>query len=210
MKRKLHARAWLAAIVVAACGGTAAGAAEKAPRPNIVLCMTDDQGWGDVSYNGLKQIQTPALDRMAAEGLRLNRFYAAAPLCSPTRASVLTSRHPNRMACFTPGRPLRTQEMTIAQAVRQAGYATGHFGKWHLNGVSGPGKPIAADDPLNPGRFGFDEWLSVSNFFDLDWTLSRRGKDEIFTGDGSEYIVAQALKFIGDNVEQKKPFLALV
>ena len=60
MKRTLWTRVWLAAVVVAAYGGIAAGADEKAPRPNIVLCMTDDQGWGDVSYNGLKQIQTPA------------------------------------------------------------------------------------------------------------------------------------------------------
>ena len=210
MKRTLWTRVCLAAVVVAAYGSIAAGADEKAPRPNIVLCMTDDQGWGDVSYNGLKQIQTPALDRMAAEGLRMNRFYAAAPLCSPTRASVMTGRHPNRMGCFTPGRPLRAQEMTVAQAVKRAGYATGHFGKWHLNGVSGPGKPIAADDPLNPGRFGFDEWLSVSNYFETDWTMSRRGQHETFTGDGSEYIVAQALKFIGENVKQKKPVLAVV
>ena len=123
----------------------------------------------------------------------------------------MTGRHPNRMGCFTPGRPLRPQEMTVAQAVQAAGYATGHFGKWHLNGVSGPGKPIAADDPLNPGRFGFDEWLSVSNYFETDWTMSRRGAArKNFTGDGSEYIVAQALKFIGDNAKQKKPVLAVV
>jgi arylsulfatase A-like enzyme len=188
----------------------AAAPQPEAARPNIILAMTDDQGWGDVSYNGLKLIQTPALDAMATAGLRMNRFYAAAPLCSPTRASVMTGRHPNRMGTFTPGRPLRPQEMTIAQAVKQAGYLTGHFGKWHLNGVSGPGKPIAADDPLNPGRFGFDEWLSVSNYFDLNWTLSRKGKDEKFSGDGSEYIVGEAVKFIGAAVEQKKPFLAVV
>ena len=76
-------------------------------RPNIILCMTDDQGWGDVSYNGLKQIRTPALDAMATEGMRFNRFYAAHPSCSPTRASVMTGRHPNRMGCFWPGMPLR-------------------------------------------------------------------------------------------------------
>ena len=195
-------------------GGTGpAQAAEPAAavsRPNIVLCMTDDQGWGDVSYNGLKAIKTAALDDMAANGLRFNRFYSAAPLCSPTRGSVLTGRHPNRYGCFTPGRPLKLQEKTLAQAVKSAGYATGHFGKWHLNGVSGPGKVIAGDDALSPGKFGFDEWLSVSNYFDLDWTLSRRGTPEKFQGDGSEYIVGEALKFISKAVEQKKPFLAVV
>lgn len=179
-------------------------------RPNIILCMTDDQGWGDVSYNGLKQIQTPHLDAMAAAGLRFHRFYAAAPLCSPTRGSVMTGRHPFRYGCFSPGRPLRPQERTVAQALQTAGYATGHFGKWHLNGVSGPGKVIAADDPLSPGKFGFDEWLSVSNYFDLDWTLSRNGQPVPFKGDGSDVIVEEALKFIGRAAGQKKPFLAVI
>jgi arylsulfatase A-like enzyme len=185
--------------------------AEKVPAPpNIVLCMTDDQGWGDVSYNGLKDIKTASLDEMAAAGLRLNRFYAAAPVCSPTRGSVMTGRHPNRYGCFLYGFPLRPQENTIAQALKSAGYMTGHFGKWHLNGVSGAGKVIPADDPLSPGKFGFDEWLSVSNFFDLNWTLSRKGTPEKFTGDGSEYIVGEALKFIGQAKEQKKPFLTVI
>lgn len=183
---------------------------QNGARPNIILCMTDDQGWGDVSYNGLKAIRTAALDDMAAGGLRFNRFYAGAPLCSPTRGSVMTGRHPNRYGCFMPGSPMRAQEMTIAQALRRAGYATGHFGKWHLNGVSGPGKPIAAGDPLSPGRLGFDEWLSVSNFFDLDWTFSRRGTPEKHAGDGSDAIVAEALKFIGDCLRESKPFLAVI
>jgi hypothetical protein len=92
----------------------------SAAKPNIVLCMTDDQGWGDVSYNGLKQIQTPALDAMAAAGLRFNRFYAQQS-CSPARASVMTGRHPNRMGVFWPGMPLRRQEITVAQAAKAAG-----------------------------------------------------------------------------------------
>ena len=83
--------AGLACGLARAAGGVAESA--RAGSPNILLCMTDDQGWGDVSYNGLKQIQTPALDAMAAAGLRFNRFYAAHPSCSPTRASVMTGRH---------------------------------------------------------------------------------------------------------------------
>jgi arylsulfatase A-like enzyme len=186
----------------------AAGGAVR--KPNFVLCMTDDQGWGDVSYNGLTACKTPNLDAMAAAGLRLDRFYAAAPVCSPTRGSFLTGRNPNRYGTFQHGYPLRIEERTVAQAAKQAGYTTGHFGKWHLNGVKGPGQPIPAADPLHPGRFGFDEWLSVSNFFDLNWTLSRRGKDEKFTGDGSDYIASQAAKFMADAVKDGKPFLAVV
>jgi arylsulfatase A-like enzyme len=204
--------AYLAIVLAAAWLVPAMGVAAEQPadRPNFVLCMTDDQGWGDVSYNGLKSAATPNLDAMAAAGLRFDRFYAAAPYCSPTRGSFLTGRHPIRYGVFGPGRPLRPQEITVAQVLGKAGYATGHFGKWHLNGVSGPGKVIAADDPLSPGKFGFEEWLSVSNYFELNWTLSRRGEDEKFEGDGSDYIVAEAVKFIADAVAGKRPFLAVV
>jgi len=187
-----------------------AGVVDQAPRrPNIILCMTDDQGWGDVSYNGLKKIRTPHLDAMAAKGLRFDRFYAQQS-CSPARASVMTGRHPNRLGVFWPGMRLRKQEITIAQAVKAAGYATGHFGKWHLNGVAGPGKVIPDSDPLSPRNVGFDESFSVSNYFELDWTFGRNGVPEKARGDGSDVIVAEALKFIGRVSEKKQPFLAVV
>ncbi|MBE3097302.1 MAG: sulfatase-like hydrolase/transferase [Planctomycetes bacterium] len=198
------------AFGLSGCAGTAVRSEESAGRPNIILCMTDDQGWGDVGCNGLKQIQTPALDAMAAGGMRLNRFYAAHPSCSPTRASVMTGRHPYRMGCFWPGMPLKTQEMTIAQAVKRAGYSTGHFGKWHLNGVAGPGKVMPDSDPCSPRHFGFDESFSVSNYFETDWTFGRNGVPEKAAGDGSDVIVGEALKFIEAATQQKKPFLAVV
>jgi arylsulfatase A-like enzyme len=171
--------------------------------------MTDDQGWGDVSYNGLTKIKTPNIDAMSASGIRFNRYYAQ-QTCSPTRASIMTGRHPNRMGVFWPGMPLRKQEITIAQLLKQAGYATGHFGKWHLNGVSGPGKVIPDSDPLSPRNLGFDESFSVSNYFETDWTFGRNGVAEKATGDGSDVIVSEALKFIGAASEKKKPFFAVV
>lgn len=180
-------------------------------KPNIILCMTDDQGWGDVGYNGLRQIKTPALDAMAAAGMRFNRFYSAHPSCSPTRASVLTGRHPYRSEVYWPGMPLRLEEMTIAQAVKRAGYATGHFGKWHLSGgASGKGRPLLLDDPLHPGHFGFDLWFSVSNWFDNDWTFSRKGELVTVPGDGSDAIVAEALSFIERNAKKNVPFLSVI
>jgi arylsulfatase A-like enzyme len=173
--------------------------------------MTDDQGWGDVGYNGLTRIRTPNLDAMAAEGVRFDRFYSAHPSCSPTRASVMTGRHPYRMGCFWPGMTLRHEEMTIAQAVKRAGYATAHFGKWHLSGGKpGKGRPLPDSDPLHPGRFGFDHWFTVSNWFDTDWTFSRKGAPVKVPGDGSDAIVAEALRFIEPNAKQHKPFLAVV
>ncbi len=184
-----------------------AAAAEE--KPNIILCMTDDQGWGDVGYNGLAKIKTPNLDAMAAAGLRFERFYAQ-PSCSPTRAGIMTGRHSNRMGVFYPGMPIRTEERTIAQILQKGGYRTGHFGKWHLNGVSGPGKVIKADDPRSPLRLGFDESFSVSNYFETDWTFSRNGEPEKTTGDGSDVIVAEALKFIRKAAADRKPFFAVV
>ena len=192
-------------------GHAAQPAAAPTNRPNIILCMTDDQGWGDVSYNGLKKIQTPNLDAMAAAGLRFDRFYSAHPSCSPTRASVMTGRHPNRSGVFWPGMPLRRQEITVANAVKTAGYTTGHFGKWHLSGgAPGMGRALPASDPLHPGHFGFDEWFTVSNWFDTDWTFSRNGEPVKVPGDGSEAIVAEALKFIGKNTQANAPFLAVI
>ncbi len=180
-------------------------------KPNIILCMTDDQGWGDVSYNGLKKIKTPNLDAMAAAGVRFNRFYAAHPSCSPTRASVMTGRHPFRTGTLWPGMPLRTQEFTIAQAIKRVGYTTGHFGKWHLSGGKpGRGRALPIDDPLHPGHFGFDTWFTVSNWFDTDWTFSRMGEKVTVPGDGSDAIVAEALTFIKKNAESKTPFLAVI
>jgi arylsulfatase A-like enzyme len=192
-------------------------AAEPSKRPNIILVMADDQGWGDTSYNGHPQLKTPNLDAMAAASLRLDRFYTAHFNCSPTRASVMTGRHPHRMGTFSPGSPIRIQEVTIAQVLKRAGYATGHFGKWHLNGKNGnkdtttpPGRAILASDPLSPGRLGFDEWVSADNFFDLNPVLGRNGVPESFKGDGSDVVTDEALKFIRKEVSAKKPFLAVV
>jgi arylsulfatase A-like enzyme len=140
---------------------------------------------------------------MARVGLRLDRFYAAAPVCSPTRASVLTGRTPNRSGVFSWGHSLRPQEVTVAEALQTAGYATGHFGKWHVGSV-------LADAPTSPSANGFDEWLSAPNFFELNPWLSRMGKAEKMSGESSEIVVDAALEFIGRQTTAKKPFLAVV
>ena len=119
-------------------------------RPNVILVMTDDQGWGQTSYNNHPILKTPNLDAMADGGLRFNRFYAAAPVCSPTRASVLTGRTNMRTGVESHGYALRKQEKTLATALRDAGYVTGHFGKWHLNGMRGPGVPILESGHASP------------------------------------------------------------
>jgi arylsulfatase A-like enzyme len=192
-------------------------AAESPAQPNVVLVMADDQGWGDTGYNGHPELKTPNLDEMAKSGLRFDRFYAAHFNCSPTRASVMTGRHPNRMGTFNPGAPIRAQELTVARVLQSAGYATGHFGKWHLNGKNGdknttaiPGRAILATDPLSPGKMGFDRWVSADNFFDLDPVLGRDGVPEKFHGESSDVTTDEALKFIKTQAGARKSFLAVV
>ena len=191
------------ALGLTAGGLGAAGAAQSSTRPNVVLCMADDQGWGDVGYNGHPVLKTPNLDAMARSGLRLDRFYAAAPVCSPTRGSVLTGRHPNRFGCFSWANTLRPQEVTVAEALKKAGYATGHFGKWHLG-------PVRAESPVCPGASGFDQWFSSPNFFENSPLMSRQGKVVQTEGEGSQVVVDAALGFIRAAAARKQPFLAVV
>ncbi len=184
--------------------------ADSINRPHIVLVMADDQGWAQTGYYSHPVLKTPNLDAMAADGLRMDRFYAGAPVCSPTRASVLTGRANDRTGVESHGYGLRRQEITIAQLLAQAGYATGHFGKWHLNAIRGPGVPILASDDHNPGEFGFQKWLSVTNFFDRDPLLSRAGKFEEFQGDSSEIVVGQAIDFIAQQQRAGVPSLTVI
>ncbi len=179
-------------------------------RPNIVFVMADDMGWGQTSYRGHPVLKTPNLDAMAAGGLRFERFYAGAPVCSPTRASVLTGRSNDRTGVLSHGYALRLQEKTIAQALQAAGYVTGHFGKWHLNGHKGPGAPILSGDPRRPSVFGFDEWVSVSNFFDVNPLMSRTGTIEEFQGDSSEIAVAEGMNFLKKHRAGGKPMFAAI
>ena len=191
---------WFLSIGIVA-GTMTSLCATEAHRPNIILAMADDQGWGDVAYNGHPVIKTPVLDEMSRVGLRFDRFYSAAPVCSPTRGSVMTGRHPNRFGCFSWGHTLRPQEITIAEALREAGYATGHFGKWHLGSCR-------AESPASPGNSGFDEWVSAPNFYENDPLLSHNGTVKQYAGESSMVAVNSALEFIDRS--RDKPFLAVI
>lgn len=172
-------------------------------RPNVVLVMADDQGWGDVGYNGHPAIKTPQLDKAAAEGIRFDRFYAAAPVCSPTRCSVLTGRNPNRSAVYAWGWPIRPQEITLAEQLQAAGYATAHFGKWHLGSVR-------KDSPVNPGQNGFDHWVSAPNFYDNDPILCNQGEAVQYEGESSDVTGDLAIDWIRKQAKTDKPFFAVV
>ncbi|MEC7663424.1 MAG: sulfatase-like hydrolase/transferase [Pseudomonadota bacterium] len=210
-------------LALVACGSADLGrdtsieSSHKPPQPNVILLMADDMGWAQTGYYGHPLMKTPNLDAMAANGLRMDRFYAGAPSCTPTRATVLTGRTNDRTGAFRVGQSINKQEKVLSSAFRDAGYATAHFGKWHLN-YSGVGleHPLEADDPHNPGELGFDYWVShTSGFdlFDLDggrFALSRMGTREVFQGDGSEVIVDEAMKFITKQVATGTPVFVVI
>ena len=106
-------------------------------RPNIILMMADDLGWGDTGYNGHPFLKTPNLDKMSAEGVTFTRFYSAAAMCSPTRGSCYTGRNPYRFGItYAMKGRLEATEIPISTVVKNVGYTTGHFGKWHLGTLS--------------------------------------------------------------------------
>lgn len=177
--------------------------AQTADKPNIILVMSDDHGWGDAGYNGHPWVQTEAMDAMAAEGFVFDRFYAAAPVCSPTRASVLTGRHPIRCQVPSFGNYLRPQEHTIAETLKSAGYVTGIFGKLHIGSVQ-PGTDC------NPSGMGFDEWVIGANFFDNNPYLSRNGKVEHRQGKGTVLAMDDAIDFIKKHQGGEKPMFVAV
>jgi len=166
--------------------------------------MGDDHGWDEVGYNGHPHIKTPVLDQMAAQGLRMDRFYSGHPSCSPTRGSFITGRHPNRYGTFAPNWSIRPEEISIAHILRNAGYACAHYGKWHLG-------PVKSDSPTSPGAMGFDEWLSHDNFFEMDPVLSRNGATPTqIKGEGSQVIVDEAIRFIQRAKEMNQPFFVVI
>ncbi len=168
-KRDLHffrALGWLCALSVAAAGfGPRAAASE---RPNVILVMFDDLGWADVGYQGCEHAATPHIDTMAESSLVFERFYAAAPVCSPTRGSSLTGRHPFRYGVFFANTGhLPDNEVNLARLLKGAGYRTGLFGKWHLGTLtteatdSNRGRPSNTQHFARPWERGFDVCLAT-------------------------------------------------
>lgn len=202
-----------------------------AERPNVVLVMADDMGWGDVSYYGHSHIKTPHLDRMAAEGVRFDRFYAAAPVCSPTRGSVLTGRHPQRYGiAFANTGHMKAAEITLAEVLKEHGYTTGHFGKWHLGTLttkireSNRARPGAVEHYAPPWEHGFDVCCSTEAKTPTWWdegayekygTHYWTGPEQMLeaekvVGDDSRVIVDHAVPFIESAAKSGRPFFAVV
>ncbi|QDT69726.1 Choline-sulfatase [Planctomycetes bacterium MalM25] len=213
-----------------ACGGLSS-IAHGADRPNVILCMADDLGWGDTGYNGHPVLRTPHLDRMAEEGIRFDRFYAGAPVCSPTRGSCLTGRHPSRygIPSANSGR-LKSEEVTLAEVMKQHGYATGHFGKWHLGTLtaeikeSNRARPGNAKDYAPPWDHGFDVCFSTEAKTPTYWRAGSyedygthywTGPGEMvpadaIQGDDSKLIMDRAVTFLRDVASRDEPFFLVI
>ncbi len=194
-------------------------------RFNIVLIMADDLGWSDLHCQGNKRLHTPNIDRLATQGMRFTDAYAAAPVCSPTRSAVMTGLAPARLRItnhisnrdFTPKnaklaeprdtrKHLALEHVTLAEALKQAGYATGFIGKWHLAGT--PQRNGKGDERFYPQKQGFD--LNIGGcaaggpptYFDpyRIHNLKNRRKGEYLP----DRLADEAVKFIGDH--KKEPF----
>lgn len=161
--------------------------AQDASKPNIILIMADDLGWGDVGFNGNTRIQTPCLDRLSSEGVIFDQFYSSAPLSSPTRASVLTGRNAYRMGVFAPNVGiLRPEEKTLPKLLKEKGYTTGHFGKWHLGTLTYKEVDANRGRPENkhlfnpPSEHGYDDAFvtesKVPTFDPMSAPVSNNGR----------------------------------
>lgn len=173
-------------------------------RPNIVIIMADDLGYGDIGVYGASLISTPNLDRMSAEGIRLDSFYASANVCTPSRGGLLTGRYPVRLGLTADvARPtndigLARDEITIASALRQAGYSTALIGKWHLGS-----QPQHA-----PLHYGFDIFYGLLHSNDMHPLMLYQGnqviEDPVNQSTLTERYTEQAVNFIESN--RDKPF----
>ncbi len=137
---------------------------KEVTKPNIILIMADDLGWGDVGFNGNEIIKTHCMDRLASEGVVFKQFYSAAPVSSPTRASVMTGRNPFRTGVFHANVGiLRPEEKVLPEILKENGYTTGHFGKWHLGSLTDKGIDANRGRPENkhllnpPSEHGYDD-----------------------------------------------------
>jgi arylsulfatase A-like enzyme len=193
----------LAALFLCLFFGVRMASAAEAGRPNVIVFLADDAGWGDYSINGNAQVQTPSIDSLARQGVELERFYVCS-VCSPTRAEFLSGRYHPRTGVYgvSMGQErMDPRERTIADAFQAAGYATACFGKWH-NGSQWPYHPMAR---------GFDQYFGHTSghwgeYFDAP--LERNGQMERSSGYIVDACTNEALKFIRQHSE--KPFFCFI
>jgi arylsulfatase A-like enzyme len=208
----------LAAILGTGCQQTnpaASPVTSQGARPNIILIMTDDQGYGDLGVTGNPLINTPHIDALASRSAYLSDFYVS-PVCAPTRASLMTGRYNYRtrvVDTFKGRAMMDPQEITLAETLRQAGYKTGIFGKWHLGDCY----------PVRPQDQGFDEALvhrggglaqpsePIANQRRYtDSILLHNGEEVTTQGYCTDVYFEAAMKFIDQAQDQGSPFFVYI
>jgi len=220
-------------LLATCCGLALAGAnlAAAPAKPNIILIMADDLGYGDTGFNGNEIIQTPHLDALAQRGVTLTHFYSGNSVCSPTRGTVLTGRHHDRFGIYGANAGhLPAQEITLAHMLKQQGYATGHFGKWHLGTLSKTmsskgAKRKPAENFSPPWERGYDEsFVTESAVTTWNPGIGPRAKDNPFFANGvpldgndpslrggaARVVVDRAVPFMAKALAAENPFLAVV
>lgn len=203
MKNAHSFRTLLLALCVLFFGNVRTATAQA--RPNIVLILADDQGWGDLSMNGNTNVRTPNIDRIGKEGAQFSRFYVS-PLCAPTRAGLLTGRYHYRAGVWGVSNSrefMNLDEVTLADLLKKNAYATGCFGKWH-NG---------SQYPYHPNGRGFDEFYGMlsghyANYFNT--TVDHNGEPAKSTGYIADDLTTKAIDFIEKSKKANKPFLCYI
>ncbi len=185
---------------------------QGARHPNVIIIITDDQGYGDLGYTGNPHIKTPYLDKFARESVRFNNFYVS-PVSAPTRSSIMTGRYSLRTGVhdtFNGGAIMSSNEVTIAEMLKGVNYKTGIFGKWHL-GDNYPCRPIdqGFDESIIHLGGGMGQPGDITTFFRYDSSyfdpvLWHNGKKEAYKGYCSDIFASQAIRFIENN--SKGPF----
>lgn len=180
---------------------------ETPDKPNIILIMTDDQGYGDFGFTGNRHVKTPVLDELAANSILFNSFYVS-PVCAPTRASLMTGRQSLRTGIrdtYNGGAIMHTDEVTIAEFLKKANYTTGIFGKWHL-GDNYPSRPMdqGFDESLIHLSGGMGQVGDITTYFKGDSSyfnpiLWQNGKQKAFEGYCSDIFATEAMNFIKQN-----------
>jgi arylsulfatase A len=201
-------------VVAAVAVAPSARAQEPAARPNVIVFLADDLGWGDLGCYGNAVVRTPHLDAFAKEGVRLTQCYSASAVCSPSRSAILTGRTPYRNGVFTwiqEGSEvhLRTSEITLPRLLRAAGYDTAHVGKWHLNGkFNDPSQP-------QPNDHGYGYWLGTQNnaapSHKNPTNFVRNGKAVgPLEGYSAPLVVGEAVTWLKQHRDKSKPFFLAV
>jgi len=183
--------------------------AQEKSHPNVIIIMTDDQGYGDLGITGNPHVQTPVIDQFANENIRFNSFYVS-PVCAPTRSSLMTGRYSLRTGIrdtYNGGATMASNEVTIAEMLKQANYKTGVFGKWHL-GDNYPSRPSdqGFDESVIHLSGGMGQVGDVTTYFKgdksyFDPVLWHNNKKEAYEGYCSDIFTEQAISFIEKNKE---------